>query len=236
MRRYRPAVPHLTKRAWLAVAVAVAGLGAAGIAIAGAQGDETPRGTDALSTEELDAATALARGSNPGESTALGADDVVLLVERHEEAKNAPEGTRRADVYVYSYDDDVLTLTVVDLVTGEAESSTVVPNTQLPLVQEEQDRAVQLLTDDPDANQALATAYRQATGRDLADAATDVIVDPIVFRADANPQVATGAARQCGRHRCAQLMLRSSDGLLIDLLPIVDLSAEQVVSESGFFS
>lgn len=229
-------MPHLTRRAWLVVAVAVAGLAAGGIAIAGAQGDETARGTDPLSTEELDAATALARGSNPGESIGLGDDDVVLLVERHEEPKDADEGVRRADVYVYSYDDDVLTLTVVDVATGEAESSTVVPGTQLPLIPEEQDRAVELLAADPEASQALATAYRRATGRDLTDVATEVIVDPIVFRADANPQAATGPARRCGRHRCAQLMLRSSDGLLIDLLPIVDLSTEQVVSESGFFS
>ncbi len=224
-------MPHLTRRAWLAVALAVAGLGAAGIAIAGAQGDEPAVGTDPLSTDELDVAAALARGSNPGEAAGLGDDDVVLLVERHEEAKGAE--LRRADVYVYSYDDDVLTLTVVDLATGEPRSTTIVPNTQLPLVQEEQDRAVQLLMDHAGARRALATAYRQATGRDLADVATDVIIDPIVFRADANPQAAAGAARRCGTHRCAQLLLRSADDLLINLFPVIDLSTGRVATTGG---
>jgi hypothetical protein len=31
-------------------------------------------------------------------------------------------------------------------------------------------------------------------------------------------------------------MLRSSDDLLIDLLPIVDLSSGRIVSRTGFFS
>ena len=118
-------MPHLSRRAWLAVLVAIAGLGAAGVAIAGAQGDDTPRGTDPLSDTEEQAALDLARGSGDAESDGLGDDDVVLRVERHEDEKDdgAEGGSRRADVYVYSYDDDTLILTVVDLATGEVDST-----------------------------------------------------------------------------------------------------------------
>lgn len=230
-------MPHLTRRAWLIVGIAIAGLAALSVTIAGAQTDDTPRGTDPLSAEELSVATDLARGSDPAETTGLGEDDVVLQVERHEEEKTAEDdGLRRADVYVYSYDDDVLTWSVVDTATGEVDHSETLPDTQLPLIPEEADRAFDLALADPQFAQLLATRYRQATGRDLTDPASDVVVQPIIFRADANPAAVGTAAADCGEHRCAQLMLQSSDDLLINLLPIVDLSTDRVLARTGFFS
>ena len=230
-------MPHLTRRAWLAVGLAIAGLAALSVTIAGAQTDDTPRGTDPLSADELTAASDRAQGSNPGEAAGLGDDDVVLLVERHEEAKaDEDDGLRRADVYVYSYDDDVLTWTVVDTATGQVDQSQVVPDTQLPLIQEEEDRALEIALADPDFAQLLATRYRQATGRDLVDPATDLDIQPIVFRSDANPRAAAAGAGACGEHRCAQLMIQSTDDLLVNLLPVIDLSSGQVLTETGFFS
>lgn len=228
-------MPHLTRRAWLAVGLVVAGLAALGVTIAGAQTDDAVRGTDPLSADETEVALGLARGSNPGEAVGVGDDDLILLIERHEEDKAVEEdGRRRADVYVYSYDDDVLTLSVVDLATGEVDQSRVVPDTQLPLIAEESQRAMDLATEDVATRQALATAYRQATGRDLADPATELEVQPIIFRADANPAT-RGPATACGRHRCAQLFIMSTDDLLVNLTPIVDLSTGRVVSRTGFF-
>ena len=231
-------MPHLTRRAWLAVGLAIAGLAALGVTIAGAQTDDTPRGTDPLSADELRPPSTWLRGPARPSAAGLGDDDVVLLVERHEEAKaDEDDGLRRADVYVYSYDDDVLTWTVVDTATGEVDQSQVVPGTQLPLIQEEEDRALEIALADPEFAQLLATRYRQATGRDLADPATDLDIQPIVFRADANPAAAAGGAGACGRHRCAQLMIQSTDDLLVNLLPIVDLSTDAAASaETGFFS
>lgn len=229
-------MPHLTRRAWLAVGLVVAGLAALGVTIAGARTDDAVRGTDPLSADETETALGLARGSNPVEALGLGDDDLVLLIERHEENKDVEEdGLRRADVYVYSYDDDVLTLSVVDVATGDVDQSRVVPNTQLPLIPQESQRALDLATDDARTQQALATAYRQSTGRDLTDPATDLDVQPIIFRADANPAT-RGPATACGRHRCAQLLIMSTDDLLVNLTPIVDLSTGRVVSRTGFFS
>jgi hypothetical protein len=229
-------VPKLNRHAALAVGLGFAAIAALGVTFADAQSDDTPQGTDPLTETEIQVALTDAQGSGNPESTPLGDDDVVLLTERHEEEKAVEDGApRRADVYVYSYDDDVLTWTLVNVETGSIDDSAVVPRTQLPLVQEERDRALQLAMDDPRFADRLATAFRQATGRDLQDVATDLEVEPIIFRADANGDT-TGAARQCGRHRCAQLMLQSTDDFLIDLLPVIDLSAGRVVSQTGFFS
>jgi hypothetical protein len=218
----------------VAVLLAVAGLAAVGVTIAGAQGDQTPRGTDPLSETEEQAALDLARGSGPAESTEVGPDDVVLRVERREQDK-ADGDVRQADVFVYSYDDDKLIVTTVDLASGDVVDTEQLTRTQLPLVPEEADHALELALADSQFQQLLATRFRQATGRDLADPATDLEIQPIIFRADANP-TATGGARACGRHRCAQLMIQSTDDFLVDLLPIVDLSAERLVSREGFFS
>ena len=148
------------------------------------------------------------------------------------------DGLRRADVYVYSYDDDVLTLSTVDVATGEVDRSQVVPNTQLPLIPEESERAMDLALADAAIRQALATAYRQATGRDLADPATDLEMQPIIFRADANPGQPQGAARPCADATAApSSSIESTDDLLVDLLPIVDLSTRPGGrAETGFFS
>jgi hypothetical protein len=228
-------VRKLNGRAAVAVVLGFAGLAALGWTIADAQTDDTPHGTDPLTETEVQAALAEAQGSGPAEGTGLGDDDVVLQVERHEEDKAVEDSApRRADVYVYSYDDDVLTWQLVNVETGHIDHAEVVPNTQLPLIEEERNRALQLAMDNPQFAQRLATAYRQATGHDLEDPATQVEADPIVFLADSNAAT-TGAARQCGRHRCAQLMLQTNDDLLIDLLPVVDLSAGRVVSQTGFF-
>ena len=81
----------------------------------------------------------------------------------------------------------------------------------------------------------LATAYRQATGRELTDPATQLEIQALIFRADGNPGVRGGAAA-CGRHRCAQFMIQTPDDLLVNLFPVIDLSAGRVVSRTGDFS
>lgn len=230
-------MPQLTKKAWLGIAVAAIAVAVLGVTIAGAQSDQAPRGTDPLSPAELDQAADLARGSSGGqESTGADADDIVVLVERREEAKGADPALRRADVWEYSYDDDILTRTLVDLTTGRVVRSQVIPDTQPPLTPDEVDRALTLALEDPAFETLLATRYRQATGRDLLDPATDLRLQAMVFRADANPRAATGDAARCGEHRCAQLLVQTSDDILVNLLPIVDLSEGRLVAQEGFFS
>jgi hypothetical protein len=226
------------RRATAGVGLGLAGLVALGVTIAGAQSDDTPRGTDPLSQSELDAAVAHAQGSDPEggpESTGLGDDDVVLLVERHQEEKGQEDELRRADIYVYSYDDDVLTRTLVDLETDRVVRSDVLPDTQLPLIPDEMDRVDEITAADTAYQQQLATAYRRSSGQDLTDPATQLDIDPIIFLAESNPAAARTPARVCGDHRCVQLLIQTTDHVVVNLLPIIDLSTGRVIMREGFF-
>jgi hypothetical protein len=230
-------VPHFTRRSWIVGVAGVLGLAALGYTIAGAQSEDDPVGTDPLSASEADAALASITSSGGPESGGLEDDDVVLLVERHMEAKaDEDAGLRRADVYVYSYDDDVLTYSLVDLADNSVVETDDLTGTQLPLVEEEIDRATQIAMADPRFVSRLEQEFQRATGRAMGDVQEDVVIQPIVFLAESMPGRATGALAECGDHRCAQLMLQSSDNILINLLPVVDLSADRVLSREGFFS
>lgn len=237
-----------TRIRWMIGAVVGAvTLAALGSALAGAQGDDSPRGTDPLSAEELEAAVDAA-GSPvpaavdppPGQAAAESAganglpDRVVLLVERHEEPKgDETAGLRRADVWEYSYADDTLHRSVVDLSDGSVDDTTSGQGTQLPLVAVETDRAVELLFADAAFADLLAAEFENATGRVLRDPSNDLDVEPIVFRADAMPTVAQGAATACGIQRCAQFLIQTADHVLINVFPLVNLSEGVVIDTDG---
>ncbi|MBL8774496.1 MAG: hypothetical protein JNK12_01135 [Acidimicrobiales bacterium] len=226
----------------IGIAVLALGVAAAGSTFAGAQGDDTRRGTDPLSAEEVRAA--LDDGGVSPESGApesagpesLGAnglpEHLVLLVERHVEDKGADD-LRRADVYEYSYADDTLTVSLVDLADGTVDDTQVVQGTQLPLVEVEAQRALDLLFADPDFRERLDAEHLRATGAPLVDPAAELIVEPIVFLAEAVPTVAQGEAAECGIHRCAQFLIQTDDHVLINLFPLVDLSDGVVLTADG---
>lgn len=233
---------HRTRMRWAggALALAAAGALALGSAVAGAQRDDARRGTDPLSADEIRAATDEARpaAAESSEVEALGANGLperlVLLVERHQEDKgDATSDLRRADVYEYSYVDDTLTVSVVDLADGSVATTDTSQGTQLPLVPVEVDRARELLFADEAFLEALASEYSAATGRTLGDPSRDLDIQPIVFRADAIPTMAQGPARECGVARCAQFLIQSTDHFLIDLFPLVNLSDGALISADG---
>ncbi len=223
---------------WIAGALAVTlGLAAAGATFAGAQGDDTRRGSDPLSADEVQAATEDSGAPAAGATESLGAnglpDRLVLLVERHVEDKGADPALRRADVYEYDYSDDTLTQSVVDLADGHVADVASGQGTQLPLVDVESQRALELLFADDEFATRLADEFQAATGRALADPDTELDVSPIVFRADAMPTVAQGEAARCGVARCAQFLIQTTDHVLINLFPLVDLSHGVVLTSDG---
>lgn len=230
---------------FIGVASLAIGVAAIGSTFAGAQGDDTRRGTDPLSADEVTAAiadsgapdSAAAPADAETDAESLGANGLperlVLLVERHLEAKDADPSLRRADVYEYSYVDDTLTRSVVDLADDTVDEETSVQGTQLPLVEVEEQRALDLLFADDAFSARLTEEYQAATGRPLGDPDRDLDVQPIVFLADAIPTVAQGAAAECGVHRCTQFLLQSTDHVLINLFPLVDLSTGVVLTADG---
>ncbi|MEW5989048.1 MAG: hypothetical protein AB1791_20675 [Chloroflexota bacterium] len=155
----------------------------------------------------------------------------LLLVETHEEDKAviaSGDWPRRADVYVYNYDTDELLWAVVNLPAGAVEHVETMHNVQLPPTAAESARAVQIALADATAGAVIRDLYRQASGRDLGQPG-QLRVQATLFRAADEPEVGVGPAAACGLHRCVYLMLATAEGALLRILPIVDLSASQVV-------
>jgi hypothetical protein len=99
---------------------------------------------------------------------------------------------------------------------------------QLPLTVREEARAVQLLRDDAELWTALAEQYRYITGEPLTDIA-QLQVKVSLFLGESMPDQVNPAAQQCGQHRCAQVLLFTTDRTLLEALPIVDLSQGRVI-------
>ncbi len=156
----------------------------------------------------------------------------VLLIERHEE-KGAPEGQRRADVYIYNYETDELQESLVDLNTSEIISSVTKQGVQLPLTENELKRAKEIVFKDEDERQILEHEYKRITSRTLNDV-SELNIKAFTFMADSLPNRVNEASKQCGIQRCAQLMLYTDENIVFEISPIVNLSAGVVTQRIGF--
>jgi hypothetical protein len=199
--------------------------------------DKPRTGYDSLSPDEQGQARDLA-GQNNMFSIAVNDDSrsELLLIERHQETKEVMRSgnwQRRADVYTYLYDSDTLLHAVVNLSTGQVDSVETMQNVQLPLTQKETDRAVQLLLADASIMANVASQYQTITGTPLTQPETQLKFSTLIYLADSMPNANPGAAA-CGLHRCAQFLIATQDDVAINLLPIVDLSLEAIVSAGPF--
>jgi len=156
----------------------------------------------------------------------------VLLIERNDE-KGAPKGQRRADVYIYNYETNELQQSLVDLNTSEIISSITKQGVQLPLTENELKRAKQIVFDDEDERQILEHEYNRITSRTLNDT-SELNIKAFTFTADSLPNRVNEASKQCGIHRCAQLMLYTDENIVFEISPIVNLSAGVVTQRIGF--
>mgnify|MGYP000938717567 CR=1 FL=1 len=196
-------------------------------------------GYDPLSLEEQQTAYTLALAHDQVQSLIRGQRTAVLLVERHDEPKSVTQfgsWARRADVYVYNYNQDQLLHVLVDLSARTVSAVETLQEVQLPLTEAEVAAAYQRVLADPVAGGALRRQFQAVTGAALDQPEQQLKYRALIFRASAMPDVPLGAAAECGRRRCAQLLIATQGDVLIDLLPIVDLSADRVASASGFFS
>ena len=159
-------------------------------------------------------------------------DQEVLLIERNEE-KDAPKGQRRADVYIYNYATDELQETLVDLNTSQIISSVTKQGVQLPLTEKELKRAKEIVFNDEDERQILEQEYNRITSRTL-NATSELNIKAFTFTADSLPNRVNEASKQCGIHRCAQLMLYTDENIVFEISPIVNLSAGVVTQRIGF--
>ncbi len=156
----------------------------------------------------------------------------VLLIERNEE-KGAPKGQRRADVYIYNYATNELQESLVDLNTSEIISSVTKQGVQLPLTENELKRAKEIVFEDEDERQIIEHEYNRITSRTLNDT-SELNIKAFTFTADSLPNRINEASKQCGIHRCAQLMLYTDENIVFEISPIVNLSAGVVTQRIGF--
>ena len=140
---------------------------------------------------------------------------------------------RRADVYTYAYDSDTLLLAVVNLTSGQVDSFEAAKDVQLPLTKNETDRAFELLMADATLAADIAAEYQTITGEALTQPKTQLKLNALIYRADSMPGANPGA-EACGPHRCAQFLIATQNDVVINLLPIVDLSLGALVSAGPF--
>jgi hypothetical protein len=228
----------------------VAAVATAAVAIAGVSLDASAAPSPGIPTE---AAAEPARVSNPspGPAPATGVGDDPLtagevdkgraaaltsqLAESSEDVTGAkgPEylswevveggSGRDAAFYFYDYRSDELVKQVVDVTTGKVTGSYRGKGMQLPASDREVAAAVDLLLADP-AGADVRALYTRVTGKPWTGK-DKLEVGAHIYTA----RPADTATRQCGGHRCVQLVARVTDGPFVDLNDIIiDLSGRTV--------
>lgn len=204
-----------------------------------AYAETSKHSNDPLSLNEVSLASLLtagpklaARTANDSLSSITSNSQEVLLIERNEE-KGAPSNQRRADVFIYDYSTNELIESLVDLNTSEVIRSERKQGVQLPLTNNELKRAKEIVFEDEDERAILEEEYRRITSREMTDIA-DLNIKAFTFLADSLPNRINEASKQCGIHRCAQLMLYTQDNVVFEISPIVNLSEGVVTQRIGF--
>jgi hypothetical protein len=120
----------------------------------------------------------------------------------------------------------------VDLEAGQVESVRTGTGVQPPLNDREVVRAMDLLFADAAAAARIGKEFERITGQPLGHW-RELGVSGFVYHADSMPEANMPETKACGRHRCAQLLLRTQDNVSIEV-PIVDLSRERLLETRRF--
>ncbi len=158
----------------------------------------------------------------------------LLLVERRPGEKG--HSNRRANVYIYDYDADKLIHLVVNARSGKVVHRSALTDVQLPLIDEEIQRATNLVFSDPNTRSRLEQEFLSATGKHLQDI-SQIHFKAFSFTADTvDSRDLADSARsitRCGRSRCTQILMYTADKVVLDVSPIVDLSGNTVLTASS---
>jgi hypothetical protein len=131
---------------------------------------------------------------------------------------------REAAFYFYDYRTDELVKQVVDVAAGKVTGSFRAKQMQPPASEREVATAFDLLLADPVGAQVRAL-YTQVTGKPWTGK-DKLKVGAHIYHA----RPADTNARNCGKHRCVELVARVTDGPFVDLNDIIiDLSGRAVV-------
>jgi hypothetical protein len=154
----------------------------------------------------------------------------LLLIERHQEDKAVYERgnwDRRADVFVYNYDSDALIHVIYNLSAGQVDSVNSSQGDQLPLTANEVDQAITIAFNDGQLRPLLNEEFGRVSGGELSSP-EQVEIKAFTFHASSLPEMELGAAAGCGVNRCAQLLIFTRESVTFELLPVINLSSQQV--------
>lgn len=188
----------------------------------------TGTGRDALTDTELDRARAAAVDPALAAATtdvtgAKGPEFLSSSLVTEPAARNRSGAPRRAALFYYDYRADKLIKQVVDVSSGKVLNSYSAAGMQPPASRREVATALDLLLAHG-LGRELREGFAKAAGRPFTGA-DQLVTTAHTYRA----RPADSGAKQCGRHRCLQLVVQVSDGPFIDLNHIVvDLSGRTV--------
>ena len=192
---------------------------------------------DPLSLTEQAKAEALVESSLPAlkmqaEGTNQAKTHELLLIER-DRSEDKKSGVRRANAFVYDYKTDETIIYRMDAETNKVLSSVRRKNVQLPLTENEIDRAVNLIFSDKETFALITNEYQRITNKVL-NSPKDLHAKAFVFTSDTLPEQLNPASQQCGLHRCAQILLYTHESVVFEVSPIVNLSANLITQIVGF--
>ena len=158
----------------------------------------------------------------------------LLLIERHEESAETyrqKSWPRRADTYYYDYNSDRLIHYVINLESKAIDQINVSQSVQLPLTRNELQNAIRLVMEDITLRRTLNAEFERVTDGQQLTSAEQLQIKGFVFGSDVMPDRVNEATQPCGLHRCAQLLIYTQDNIVLELLPIVDLSRQLVTQD-----
>lgn len=158
----------------------------------------------------------------------------VLLVERHTVKKGEERHAQRlADVYSYDYEDNVLNQMIVNLDTESVVSVTRNSKVQLPLTENEVQKATEILMADQEQYKLILKEFKQITGEEYTNPA-QIEIKAFAFWGKTLPGISNADALKCGSHRCAQMLLYTPERVAFEASPVIDLTTKKIVQNIDF--
>ncbi len=144
--------------------------------------------------------------------------------------KSGGSGARKAIVKIYDYDRNRLLTSSVNLDNDRVSRAVVNTRMQPPLASSEGRKAIKIALADTQIMNTLTRVYERITGNPLTDIDNQITLTPRNFhgsevRNDDGPDIG-----DCQRHRCVQLSVVTSNSVQINVVPVINLSNDSVVT------
>lgn len=158
----------------------------------------------------------------------------VLLIERHPVKKGEENNAARlADIYTYEYGANVLHQAVVSLETNSVLSLTQNTEVQLPLTENEIQKAVDILKADEEQFKFILQEYKRITGQEYSNA-DQIEIKAFAFWGGSLPGLSNTESLKCGVYRCAQLLIYTPEQVAFEVSPVVNISTKKVTQNINF--